>query len=339
MFGRTADELTGAPVSEFTHPHDRERTQIAFDFAVKDVRSGRVEKRYLHKSGRTVWAVVSYAVVEDDDGRPSHTISQIEDVSARRESEQALLEAYEADRAATERLAQLERMRAEMASTVSHELRTPLTSAAGYVELLSEGDAGALNDDQQRMLGVVARSLTRLNHIVNDVLSIADSDHSRAAQSIATADAGQVVRAAVESAAMQAALRGQDLITTNEVDGVVVTGDPGRLERVFVNLLSNALKFTENGSVRITGWNDPAGDRICIAVVDTGVGISLENQRLIFEAFAQARRSSDAHRGTGLGLAISQRLASVLGGEIRLESALNKGSVFTLILPAETALA
>ena len=142
-------------VSEFTDPHDRERTQIAFDFAVKDVRSGRVEKRYLHKSGRTVWAVVSYAVVEDDDGRPSHTISQIEDVSARRESEQALLEAYEADRAATERLAQLERMRAEMASTVSHELRTPLTSVAGYVELLSEGDAGALNVDQQRMLGVV----------------------------------------------------------------------------------------------------------------------------------------------------------------------------------------
>jgi PAS domain S-box-containing protein len=334
MFGRTADELTGAPVSEFTHPHDRERTQIAFDFAVKDVRSGRVEKRYLHKSGRTVWAVVSYAVVEDDDGRPSHTISQIEDVSARRESEQALLEAYEADRAATERLAQLERMRAEMASTVSHELRTPLTSAAGYVELLSEGDAGALNDDQQRMLGVVARSLTRLNHIVNDVLSIADTDHSRAAQSIATADAGQVVRAAVESAAMQAALRGQDLITTNEVDGVVVTGDPGRLERVFVNLLSNALKFSsEDGVVRLSAQQNGPG--VSIAVTDNGIGISEENQARIFERFFRVRDTADTESapGSGLGLSIVHSIVTQYGGTIDVNSELGTGSTFTVTLP------
>jgi PAS domain S-box-containing protein len=332
MFGRTAEELTSAPVSEFTHPHDLERTRIAFDFAVRDGTSGRVEKRYLHKSGRTVWAVVSYAVVYDDNGKPSHTISQIEDVSARRESEQALLEAYEADRAASERLAQLERMRAEMASTVSHELRTPLTSAAGYVELLSEGDAGPLNDDQRRMLGVVSRSLARLNRIVNDVLSIADTDH--AAQSIATADAGQVVRAAVESASMQAALRGQDLIATNDVDGVIVTGDAGRLERVFVNLLSNALKFSgEDAVVRVSAQHNEAD--VSIAVIDNGIGISEENQARIFERFFRVRDRSDTETapGSGLGLSIVHSIITQYGGTITVDSELGKGSTFTVTLP------
>jgi PAS domain S-box-containing protein len=331
MFGRTAQELTSAPVSEFTHPHDLERTQIAFDFAVRDGAAGRVEKRYLHKSGRTVWAVVSYAVVYDDDGKPSHTISQIEDVSARRESEQALLEAYEADRAASERLAQLERMRAEMASTVSHELRTPLTSAAGYVELLSEGDAGPLNDDQRRMLGVVSRSLTRLNRIVDDVLSIADTAH---AKSVATADAGQVVRAAMESASMQAALRGQDLIATNDVDGVIVTGDAGRLERVFVNLLSNALKFSsEDAVVRLSAQRNGSG--VSIAVTDNGIGISQENQARIFERFFRVRDNghTESAPGSGLGLSIVHSIITQYGGTIDVDSELGKGSTFTVTLP------
>jgi PAS domain S-box-containing protein len=334
MFGRSAAELTGSPVSEFTHPHDLERTQIAFDFAVRDGSAGRVEKRYLHKSGRTVWAVVSYAVVFDDDGKPSHTISQIEDVSARRESEQALLDAYEADRAASERLVQLERMRAEMASTVSHELRTPLTSAAGYVELLSEGDAGSLNDDQRRMLGVVSRSLTRLNHIVDDVLSIADTDNAHAAKLIATADAGQVVRAAVEATAMQAAMRGQDLIATNEVDGVVVTGDPGRLERVFVNLLSNALKFSnEDGVVRLSAQQE--GPAVSIAVIDNGIGISEENKERIFERFFRVRDRSEPEPvpGSGLGLSIVHSIVTQYGGTIDVDSELGKGSTFTVTLP------
>jgi PAS domain S-box-containing protein len=338
MFGRTAEELTGQPVHAFTHPDDVDRTDAAFEFAVREGVPGRVEKRYLHKSGRTIWAIVSYAVVVDDKGRPSHTISQIEDVSARRESEQALLEAYEADRAATERLAQLERMRAEMASTVSHELRTPLTSASGYVELLSEGDAGPLNDDQRRMLGVVSRSLTRLNRIVDDVLSIADTEQRQAAHPVATADAGQVVRAAVETVRMQAALRGQDLVTHNDVNDVVVIGDADRLERVFVNLLSNALKFSdEDGVVRVSAQR--TGPDVSIAIIDNGVGISEENQERIFERFFRVHDNGDgqaAAAGSGLGLSIVHSIVTQCGGSIDVASELGKGSTFTVTLPVSS---
>lgn len=332
MFGRTADELTSRPVNDFTHRDDLERTAAAFEVASRDARPGRVEKRYLHKSGRTIWAIVTYAVVCDDDGTPSHTISQIEDVSARWESEQALLEAYEADRAASERLAQLDQMRSDMASTVSHELRTPLTSAAGYVELLAEGDAGPLNEDQRRMLAVVSRSLNRLNHIVDDVLNIADPDQGK---SVERADAGQVVRAAVDAVAIQAALRGQDLITQNNVNGVMVAGDAGRLERVFVNLLSNALKFSsEDAVVRVSA--DRNGSGVAVAISDNGIGISDANQGRIFQRFFRVRDEGDAESGpagSGLGLSIVHSIVTQYGGTIDVESEIGKGSTFTVTLP------
>src|SRR6185312_11610224 len=136
LMGRTADELTSMTVVDLTHPDDRELAQARFDHALDRDVPHRVEKRFLHKSGRTIWASVSYSVVNDDHGRPMQLVTQIEDLGARRESDQALLEAFETDREANERLRELERIRSEMASTVSHELRTPLTSASGYVELL-----------------------------------------------------------------------------------------------------------------------------------------------------------------------------------------------------------
>ena len=170
--------------------------------------------------------LVSFSVVHDDNGQPSHIISQIEDLGTRRDSDQALLEAYETDRAANERMIRLERMRTEMASTVSHELRTPLTSAAGYVELLTEGDAGPLTEEQRAMLDTVARSLTRLGGIVDDVLSMANTETAAARAADTVAEVGHVVEAAVASVALQAARRGQDLVSKVDLDGVVVRADP-----------------------------------------------------------------------------------------------------------------
>ena len=128
----------------------------------------------------------------------------------RRESDQALLDAFETDREANERLKQLERVRSEMASTVSHELRTPLTSAAGYVELLAEGDAGPLTAEQRDMLDTVARSLSRLDGIVDDVLGMA-SPGQHGPVDPGSADLEAVLQSAVDAVALQAMTRGQDL--------------------------------------------------------------------------------------------------------------------------------
>ena len=332
MFGRSAEELTSAPVAQFTHPDDVAATAEYFRTAGDPDTPRQIEKRYLHKSGRAVWARVSYSVVHDANGEPSHVVSQIEDISKRRESDRALLEAFETDRAATERLRRLDRIRAEMASTVSHELRTPLTSAAGYVELLAEGDAGPLTAEQRQMLDIVARSLSRLDGIVDDVLDIAAPD-SPEPRPLRRARLSTVLHSAVAAVAIQAATRGQDLIIQDELDSAEVLGDPGRLERAVVNLLTNALKFTpEDGKIIVRGTADRGrGDDQCDGHrhghLRRGPGPHLR---------APLPRRPDAApgaSGSGLGLAIVQTITTQYGGRVSVDSALGAGATFTLTLP------
>jgi PAS domain S-box-containing protein len=332
MFGRTADELTSVRITELTHPDDRELSELRFANALAAEVPHRVEKRYLHKSGRTIWASVSYSVVYDEHQQPTRLVTQIEDLGLRRESDQALLDAFETDREANERLKQLERMRSEMASTVSHELRTPLTSAAGYVELLIEGDAGALTAEQRDMLDTVARSLTRLDGIVDDVLGMA-SPGQHGPVDPGTADLGVVLQSAIDSVTLQAATRGQDLITQNDLAGALVAANAGRIERVIVNLLTNALKFTpEDGTVTVAGKR--TGDEATISITDTGVGIAPEDQERIFERFYRAPSPRDvAPPGTGLGLAIAQTITTQYGGKLTVDSEPGNGATFTLTLP------
>lgn len=332
MFGRTEQELTSVPISELTHPDDRERTDERFEQVLDPQVPRRIEKRYVHKSGRTLWVSVWYSVVYDEQGNATHLISQIEDLGPRRESEQALLDAFETDREVTERLKQVEQIRADMASTVSHELRTPLTSAAGYVELLLEGDAGALNDEQRDMLDTVARSLNRLDGIVDDVLGMATPGRHGPVDPGST-NLQRVLRSAVEAVTLQAAARGQDLIVHDDLSDAVVAGNPGRIERVIVNLLTNALKFTpEDGTITVTGKR--SGGEATIAVTDTGIGISPADQQRIFERFYRADSAAEAQTsGTGLGLAIAQTITHQYGGKLTVHSEPNRGSTFTLTLP------
>ncbi len=255
-----------------------------------------------------------------------------------REATKELAEQNELLRRQALELEQASAMKSQFLASMSHELRTPLNAIIGYNQILADGVAGPISAKQLEKLRRVDGNARQLLALINDLLDISRIEAGKMPVDRKHFQIPDLVDEVVEE--LEPLIHGSGLAfeVAIQPDLLPVCTDRQKVKQIVVNLLSNALKFTEQGSVRITGWNDPAGDRICIAVVDTGVGISLENQRLIFEAFAQARRSSDAHRGTGLGLAISQRLAAVLGGEIRLESALNKGSIFTLILPAEADL-
>lgn len=332
LLGRSADELTSRKIVDFTHPDDRAVTDLRFQHALDPGVPHRIEKRFLHKSGRVVWASVTYSIVHDEHGAPLNLVTQIEDLGVRRESDQALLDAFETDREANERLKQLERVRTEMASTVSHELRTPLTSAAGYVELLIEGDAGPLNPEQRDMLDTVARSLNRLDGIVDDVLGLAGPSQPGPVDP-GSADLQAVLQSAIDTVALQAMTRGQDLRVTNELAGAVVAANPGRIERVLVNLLTNAVKFTpEDGTVTVNGRRN--GGEAVIEVSDTGVGIAAEEQPRIFERFYRAGEARDsAPSGTGLGLAIAQTITTQYGGKLTVDSELGHGATFTLTLP------
>ena len=316
MFGRTAEELTSIPIAELTHPDDLDLTEPCLRAVHEQGAPQRIQKRYLHKSGRTIWVTVSFSVVHDERGEPAHFISQIEDISARLESDKALLDAFETDLAATERMNKLVKMRAEMTSTVSHELRTPLTSAAGYVELLAEGDAGPLTAEQRMMLDTVSRSLARLDGIVDDVLSMANDEDPKPVLDDLVTDLSLVLQAALETLSLQAASHGLDIIVQDDLDGAEVAADPGRIERVLVNLLTNAVKFTgDDGVITVTAAR--TADRATIAIADNGIGIAKEEQARIFERFYRADNGPDQKTiGTGLGLAIVHAITTQYGGTI-----------------------
>jgi PAS domain S-box-containing protein len=332
LFGRSAEELTTRKIVDFTYPEDRALTEVRFEHALDPDYPHRIEKRYVHKSGRLIWTQVSYSIVYDERGEPLNLVTQIEDLGVRRESDQALLDAFETDREANERLKQLERVRSEMASTVSHELRTPLTSAAGYVELLIEGDAGPLTSEQRDMLDTVARSLNRLDGIVDDVLGMA-SPGQHGPVDPGSADLESVLQSAVDAIALHAMTRGQDVIVDNQLAGAVVGANPGRIERVLVNLLTNAVKFTpEDGTITVNGRRN--GGEAIVEVRDTGIGISEEDQARIFERFYRAGDTQDSvPAGTGLGLAIAQTITTQYGGKLTVDSELGNGATFTLTLP------
>jgi signal transduction histidine kinase len=233
------------------------------------------------------------------------------------------------------------RVKSEFISTMSHELRTPLNAIMGYAELIKEeaedgASPEAISADADRALGA-AKHLARL---INDVL-----DQSRI-------DAGKI-SVMPESVAVVAALEGLEqlmlplaqsngnsLHITCDPDATLVHADPMRLQQCLINLTGNALKFTRGGevSVRVRRLLDHQGAHISFEIADTGIGMDKSELDRLFKPFAQANKQISAkYGGTGLGLSITRSLARAMGGDVAAHSALGKGSVFTLVLPAARA--
>lgn len=225
-------------------------------------------------------------------------------------------------------------MKSQFLANVSHELRTPLHAIVGYTSVLLEGMAGSLSGSQQEKLKRVDANASHLLSIINDLLDLTRIESGKMPVRIEDFPVLAVLDEVKIEAESLIQARGLE-VTFRVRDGVPrLASDRQKIKQIVLNLLSNALKFTPQGEVRIEASHDPDGDRVAIAVADTGIGISPENQRTIFEAFGQSESFyAPGQTGTGLGLSISRRLATILGGDITLESEPGAGSTFTLVLP------
>lgn len=235
---------------------------------------------------------------------------------------------------AMEKAQAADKLKSAFLATMSHELRTPLNSIIGFTGIILRERVGPLNDEQKKQLNMVRSSSQHLLALINDVLDISKIEAGQLQLAYEDVDVRQVIEKVVQTTRPLAENKGIGL------DFRIINGDTGikadyrRLEQILLNLVGNAIKFTEKGSVNIICESD--GSNLNVRVVDTGIGIREEDMETIFKTFRQIDSGiSRKQEGTGLGLSISKRLVKLMGGSIQVTSVFGSGSTFSFSIPKE----
>jgi PAS domain S-box-containing protein len=350
LFGYTADEMIGQDVALLVPD---ERLQELESVARRINAGESIEEhqtRGRRKDGTEVDVSLTVSPIRDARRRVTGTAVIARDIThmKRQQSQlQALLakervaraDAEAAQRAfaeQNERLRELDRLKDEFISLVSHELRTPLTSIRGYLELLLDGGAGELSEDQSRFLAVVDRNSRRLMHLVGDLLFLAQVEAGKLALELGEVDVDHLVAECVEGAKPIADEKGIELSSEVEPTPSMV-GDRGRLSQVLDNLVSNALKFTPDGG-RVTVRVSTHDGVTVVEVEDNGMGIAPEDQEQLFDRFFRSSEATErAIPGTGLGLTIAKAIVERHEGAIEVESTPGEGTTMRVRLPVRSS--
>jgi PAS domain S-box-containing protein len=223
------------------------------------------------------------------------------------------------------------RLKSKFLASMSHELRTPLNAIVGFSDLLADGSPGDLNVKQKRFVNHIKQGSVHLLQLINDILDLSKIEAGQLelhCEDFFVADALPEVLSTIRPIAMAKNIQVLQKLETERS----IYADRVRFKQVLYNLLSNAVKFTpKDGSIEVRSYDE--GALVCLSVTDTGIGVRLEDQQMIFEEFRQVEGTAATHEGTGLGLAITRRLVEEQGGKIWLESEPGKGCRFSFTLP------
>ncbi|MBU1700139.1 MAG: response regulator [Candidatus Eisenbacteria bacterium] len=234
-----------------------------------------------------------------------------------------------------EKVMEANRLKTRFLANMSHELRTPLNGILAISEMLKEGMSGELEPEQQKQVEIIHRSGTTLLTLINDTLDLSLVESGRMEFRRRNVKIVQYLREEVEAFRVLAEAKNliYEVVEQNAGDEEVFV-DPDRIRQVLINMINNAIKFTDSGSVRVVLEQIRGGRVLRATVQDTGIGISSEDQATIFQEFRQLdATASRRHGGTGLGLAICKRLLNLMGGEIWVDSEEGMGTTFSVVIP------
>jgi PAS domain S-box-containing protein len=333
VFGYTPEEMAKLSPHDMTHPDDVAMVDAVIDDLVARRLPNLAEPlryRARRKDGRWIWVESNPALLFNAEGVPVETIDIIRDITDSKEAEAALEEA----RARAETAAAA---KAAFLANMSHELRTPLTSIIGFSRLLREGED--LPAHAQGYAHRIFEASEALLAIINDVLDFSKLEAGQVDLERLPLSVESLVDEVKGLLSVQAAAKGVALeVELDPALPAFVEGDVARLRQVLLNFMSNAVKFTDQGSVSIRAGYDRAAQRLRLCVSDTGPGMSPEAVSRLFERFSQADVSINrTHGGTGLGLAISKAIVTLMNGEIGVLTEPGQGAAFWFDVPAPTS--
>ncbi len=313
--------------AEHLHPEDKLSAISAIESTL--VQGHNVmEYRFLCKDGSYIWIMDETKLIYDGHGNPIEMIGYFVDITNRKKADRELV-------LAKEKAEESDRLKSAFLANMSHEIRTPMNGILGFADLLK--DPHLTGEEKEEYVGIIRKSGHRLLGIINDLINISKIESGQMDLKFEPVNINEQVDYLFKFFSAEAIGKGLEFIKycPGNYDEAVIFTDKEKLYAILTNMIKNSIKFTDKGSIRF-GYKEK-GDYFEFFVSDTGIGISKENQQAVLERFIQVDSGySSGYEGAGLGLSISKAYIEMLGGKIRIESELGKGSTFFFSVPATT---
>ena len=336
--GQTAEESSGWGRLAAIHPDDVEHLRATWLKAIAEKAPITCEHRVRRHDGQWRYMALTAAPVLEEDGRIREWVASDTDVTERKEAEAALAAARDAAELAQQAAEEANLAKSTFIANMSHELRTPLSAIIGYSEMMiEEVEDGAPADELAGDMRKIESNARHLLGLINDVLDLSKVESGKMEVYAETFDLDPMLREVGSTVESLVAKKANRLILDLAPDLGAMHSDVTKIRQMLLNLLGNAAKFTESGTITLAASRRTTadGDQVTFKVSDTGIGMTEEQRAKLFQRFVQADSSTTRKfGGTGLGLSLTRAFADMLGGTVEVESAPDRGSSFVLTLPA-----